>query len=932
MKKLRVFLSGCLSLFMLFTYIVPTYAEDNVVANGTQKVYIVGEDWGPAVEKTIITLDKTIDGNSLDATDFEIVERKQVMNWTTFTKEEGIADREVLNVYLSDANGNAISETTGSIVTIEMAISPNDGSPFIYDILDGGLNKWCAFYKLEISLSDSAVVTSQGSTLSTLNVAEEIDLTDVSQRICEVADTFNLDSFRASSGQDYSYGEYVPTMGTGKRPLVIWLHGAGEGGSDNYIDLLGNEVTSLASAEFQNVFNGAYILTPQSPTMWLDGSGGGANPSKYTADLKELIDDYVENNPNIDPDRIIIGGCSNGGYMTMEMILTYPEYFAAAYPICEAYGNQYITDDQIQSLVDNEVGIWFIHALADTTVNPNNNTLPAYERLIAAGATNVHKTIMDKVLDTTGRYTDDAGDPYEYNGHWSWIWFFNNECTCDECEDNAWTWLSKQTKAEENIVTGNQKAYIIGEDWGPAVEKTIITLDKEIDASSLDATDFTIKEIKEVVDWSTAPNFDRVEGIAERQVLDVYLSDANGNRVSTENTKGNTITIEMYVSPNDGSPFLYDVPSGLNNWCEYYKLEISLASEVTTNGTPITTLDVEKEIDLKDESQRICIGADEFNLHTYNATSGRNYSYGEYIPTQGSEKRPLVIWLHGAGEGGTDNYIDLLGNEVTSLVSDDFQKLFEGAYILTPQSPTMWMDDGQGNYQSGDIGSMYTEDLMELIDSYVKGNPNIDKNRIIIGGCSNGGYMTMEMILTYPEYFAAAYPICEAFSDEFITDDQIQGLIDNEVGIWFTHALNDTTVNPNETTIPTYERLLEAGATNVHISLFDNVVDTTGRFPAITRSNAYEYNGHWSWIYFFNNECTCDECEDNAWEWLSVQTKAADITEPTNPVTPTTPNGPTSSNSVTTGDIMNTTVFMALCLLSIAGIYTGYKRKNRKEL
>ena len=74
----------------------------------------------------------------------------------------------------------------------------------------------------------------------------------------------------------------------------------------------------------------------------------------------------------------------------------------------------------------------------------------------------------------------------------------------------------------------------------------------------------------------------------------------------------------------------------------------------------------------------------------------------------------------------------------------------------------MWMDGGNGVYQNGDLGSIYTESLMEFIKDYVANNPDVDPNRIIIGGCSNGGYMTMEMILTYPDYFAAAFPICEA--------------------------------------------------------------------------------------------------------------------------------------------------------------------------
>lgn len=112
------------------------------------------------------------------------------------------------------------------------------------------------------------------------------------------------------------------------------------------------------------------------------------------------------------------------------------------------------------------------------------------------------------------------------------------------------------------------------------------------------------------------------------------------------------------------------------------------------------------------------------------------------------------------GEGGTDPSIDLLANKVTVLADVPFQKCMNQAYVLVPQCPTMWMDDGKGEYKSDTKDSIYTKSLFELIDSYVKENRDIDTNRIYIGGCSNGGYMTMEMLLHYPHYFAAAFPIC----------------------------------------------------------------------------------------------------------------------------------------------------------------------------
>lgn len=147
--------------------------------------------------------------------------------------------------------------------------------------------------------------------------------------------------------------------------------------------------------------------------------------------------------------------------------------------------------------------------------------------------------------------------------------------------------------------------------------------------------------------------------------------------------------------------------------------------------------------------------------------------YANYSPKQDDKKNPLIIWLHGMGEGGEDPDLVLLGNKVTNLAKDPIQSYFEGAYVLAPQSPTFWLDNGTGS-MTEDGNSMYTRALMDTIDTYVKNNDDIDTERIYIGGCSNGGFMTMRMIMSYPEYFAAAYPICDAMYDAFITDEDIQ--------------------------------------------------------------------------------------------------------------------------------------------------------------
>ena len=115
--------------------------------------------------------------------------------------------------------------------------------------------------------------------------------------------------------------------------------------------------------------------------------------------------------------------------------------------------------------------------------------------------------------------------------------------------------------------------------------------------------------------------------------------------------------------------------------------------------------------------------------------------------------------------------------------------------------------------------------------------------------------MTMKMILHTPDRFAAAFPVCEALPDAVITDEDIRKI--TRMPIWFTHARTDTLVKPDQFVVPTYERLVVAGNTNVHFTFWDKVLDSTGLYQA-PDGTPFEYMGHWSWIPMLNNACTLD--------------------------------------------------------------------------
>lgn len=407
---------------------------------------------------------------------------------------------------------------------------------------------------------------------------------------------------------------------------------------------------------------------------------------------------------------------------------------------------------------------------------------------------------------------------------------------------------------------------------GPYVTKLILPMPIEIKDGDVTTDMFSVyverknRETAEIVltsrTWLEPPT---LPSKGYRVVTDAYPSDNNGNRQPT----GNYATLEMAYGPI--YPLGYAQASFgrmMNEWIfsDYHVTQVKeLPGDPPISGMVFDQVEVE-----------LCPQMDGW----INDTSGYAalpLNYGYWEPKE-EGMRPLVIWLHGAGEGGKDPTIAYTGNKVVNLAGPDIQAKLGGAWILAPQTPTMWLDDGSGQY--GRTGrSMYTEALMALIEEFVESRGSrIDKNRIYIGGCSNGGFMTMRMVVSYPEYFAAAYPVCEALYDEVISDQDIENI--KNVPIWFTHASNDPVVKPNETVIPTYNRLIAAGAPNVHLSYFDKVVDD--KFVN-EKGEPYEYMGHFTWVYVYNDACTLDYDGQpvtingqpvSLFQWMAQQKKA----------------------------------------------------------
>lgn len=154
-------------------------------------------------------------------------------------------------------------------------------------------------------------------------------------------DRFTDELFLSTSGNSLKFRQLAPAkLEAGKKyPLVIFLHGAGERGSDNKKQLI-HGVTELAADEMRARYP-AFVIAPQCPEgkKWVeidwsaDSHTMPAEPSQPLAAVFELVDTLLKTQP-IDAQRIYITGLSMGGYGTWDAIQRRPDMFAAAVPVC----------------------------------------------------------------------------------------------------------------------------------------------------------------------------------------------------------------------------------------------------------------------------------------------------------------------------------------------------------------------------------------------------------------------------------------------------------------------------------------------------------------------------------------------------------------------------------------------------------------------
>lgn len=462
------------SFFISSPQAVINFEEAAIPDEGQYVVYVEPKDFGAAVVKIVIKVREPVSSQLIDKNDFII---KACYSSDAILGGTGLKGKEKIieDAYISDCFGNKTADSTGKYIAFDMYNHPDDelSSPFT-KMNSVGFNE---VYKYKIENDRLNISVSQPGGLVCPEAAKFKDGSK-SYKIPKLTDPSAKDLIT------HNYTYYMPET-TGSIPLIIWLHGVTEGGSNPYLPLLGIKSTALGDEKIQKYFkNGAAVLVPQSPTTWLETNSldpmgnrmwspvdigsyakkitgpidnflmklSGeteeqdftpvANVSYYTETLKNLIDDFVAENPRIDKNRIYIGGCSAGGYMTMNMIIQYPDYFAAAFPVCQVYCDSKIPVSDIKKLAS--MPIWFTYAQNDKTVPPKDYSEATITRIMREDRSKLRFTVYQKVVDETGTIKTENGEPYEYPGHLSWIPVLNDESTYNG--EKLFSWLSQQSK------------------------------------------------------------------------------------------------------------------------------------------------------------------------------------------------------------------------------------------------------------------------------------------------------------------------------------------------------------------------------------------------------------------------------------------------------------------------------------------------------
>jgi len=216
---------------------------------------------------------------------------------------------------------------------------------------------------------------------------------------------------------------------------------------------------------------------------------------------------------------------------------------------------------------------------------------------------------------------------------------------------------------------------------------------------------------------------------------------------------------------------------------------------------------------------------------TFEARDGGTLLYCYASPKAVQSPQPLILFLHGAGERGSDNQAQLVnGGEVLAKAATD-----HNALVLAPQCPRedYWANVGRGQEPvTGRVSLDYAfranpalslQRTIALVDSVIA-TGTIDSNQIHLIGISMGGMGVLELASRYPGRWASVTSVAGTYGP------QVAPLLAMTPRIRFYHGAEDFLV---------------------HVDITRALVDRTKAFGGAVEYTEYPKVNHGSWTPAF---------------------------------------------------------------------------------
>lgn len=194
-----------------------------------------------------------------------------------------------------------------------------------------------------------------------------------------------------------------------------------------------------------------------------------------------------------------------------------------------------------------------------------------------------------------------------------------------------------------------------------------------------------------------------------------------------------------------------------------------------------------------------------------------------YLPEEYDARRawPLLLYLHGSGERGTD--LELVKRHgPPKLIAEGQPFPF---IVVSPQCAKF-------------EGWMTKLHVLGLLLDEIESTYAIDTARLYVTGNSMGGYGTWGLAIVYPQRFAAIAPICGGGDPSAVCEIK-------DVPVWTFHGAKDTVI-PVEHSEQMVEHLKACGG-NVQFTIYPD-----GEHDAWTRT--YANPQLYTWLLAQNKE------------------------------------------------------------------------------